>query len=528
MKRFGSVLAISFLIINLMINQIFADGDTFTNFTDVDPDQLIDITSSYQLSDIYYTVKKEAVIDSAVSYAYQINFDVSGNHTIALTGSYYDNTITSMQGCSSSSYNYNTSSHTIDGVVTVEPAVYGSLSHSSQNMFLNFGISVESAASAGETITTNSFQNTTQACSLLGMNEGDSAIDGTTLLEAGYQKKTITYNDGSLNGHTATFYVPGNEEIDLDFDGLVETLADMYASVLNSLRIDYHFEYDIWLWSRSKIMPSYGYIHTKSWLPLMLDPRILNYDKSFTNYRLYLDNLDNTSVDYFTDFVTNSYENSYPFSGTRLRWHGTDNPHWVFRTDYFKDENYISSLDKLVFSDVIDGTNKKDRSNYLSSTVQTTPVTQQLIDYNPSIGLTIGYTIPYNFSGIDEYKFYKYQDTSRLNLFNQLGSFLQGQFNRLKSAIDNISGSGDSDIAIDLENDYDVDLSTDIKQYITDVHDRDSDIDLTLPEFTLPSGDALQLISDIPSRTIGIFTSNNLGYMIFLPFIIAIAARILS
>lgn len=528
MKRFGSVFFISLIIINLMTNQIFADSDTFTNFTDVDPDSLINITSAYSLSDIWYTVKKEAVIDSAVSYAYQINFDVSGNHTIALTGSYYDNTIMAMQGCSSSSYNYNTSSHTIDGVVTVEPAVYGSLTHSSQNMFLNFGIAVESTASAGETITTNSFQNTTQACSLLGMNEGDSAIDGATLLQAGYQQKTITYNDGSLNGHTATFYVPGNEEIDLDFDGLVETLADMYASVLNSLRIDYHYEYDIWLWSRTKVFPEYGYIHSKSWLPLMLDTRLLSENNGFNNYKVYLDNLYNTSVDYYTDFVTNDYDSSYPFSGTTLRWQGTESPHWIFRSDYFKNEGYVDSINKLTFNDVISGQNDKDRSNYLSSNVQYATVTQSIIDANPNLGLTIGYRIPYNFSGIDDYKFYKHQDTSRLNLFNQLGSFLQSQFNRLKTAIDNISGSGDSDIAIDLENDYNVDLSTDIKQYITNVHDRDSDIDLTSPEFTLPDPSALQLISDIPSRTIGIFTSNNLGFMIFLPIIIAIVGKILS
>ena len=65
MKKNLSAIFISLICVSLMFNQVFADSDTFTNFTDEDPDSLINITSSYNLSDIYYTVKKEAVIDSA-------------------------------------------------------------------------------------------------------------------------------------------------------------------------------------------------------------------------------------------------------------------------------------------------------------------------------------------------------------------------------------------------------------------------------------------------------------------------------
>lgn len=510
-----------------MFNQVFADSDTFTNFTDTDPDSLVDITSSYNLSDIYYTVKKEAVIDSAISYAYQMDFGVAGSHTIGLTGTYYDNTITGLQACNSSSYSYSGSSHTIDGYAIVQPAIYGSLNHSSQNMALNIALDVEAYNGASESITTNTFENSTQACSLLGMNTGDGSIDGTVLLEAGYQQKTITYNDGSTYGHTATFYVPGTEDINLDFDGLVETLEDLYASILNNLRVDYHYEYDIWLYSRSKVMPSYGFIHTKSWLPLMLDTRIFGLENGFTDYRLYIDNLENTSASYYTDFVTNSYQNTYQYSGTTLRWSGTDNPHWRFRTDYFKNENFLNNLGKLAFNDIISGSSDKDKSGYLNANIQTQAVTQSILDYNPNLGLTLGYSIPYNFSGIDDYKFYKFQNASRLSLFNQLGSFLQTQFNRLKSSIESISGSGDSDLIVDIENDYDIDYKTNIKNYISNVHNRDADIDLNSPEFTLPDSSALQLISDVPSRTLKIFTDNKLGYMIFLPIIIAIVGKIL-
>lgn len=528
MKKAFTLILTSLIIINLGVSRVFADTDTFTDFTDVDPDQLINITSSYSIYDLWYTLHKNVVIDSAVSYAYQMNFDVQGNHTIAFTGSYYDNSIVSMEGCSSSSYTYNTQSHTIDGIVTVEPAVYGSLSHNSQNMFLNFGISVESTASAGETIATNTFQNSTQACSLLGMNTGDGAIDGTTLLQAGYTQKTITYNDGSLNGHTATFYVPGNEDISFSTDLLDDLINAIYVEVLNSLRIDYHYEYDLWLNTRNKPMPEYGYIYATTWLPLMLDSRILNYYNGFNDYMLSVQDLDHTSANYNNSFYSNAVNGSYNQNYTSLYWSGTDSPHWTFSSNRFRDEFYMSQSGSLVFNDVISGSSDKWLNAQLSSNPLSYTVDSSIISAQPSYNLVSGYTIPIGFRGLT-FAVYKLQDTSRLNLFNQLGSFLQNQFNRLVNSIGNISGDGSgSDIAQDIQNEYNIDIDTDINNNISNLIDRDQDIDLTLPEFNLPSSESLQLISDIPQQTINIFTRNNLGYMIFLPFIVAIVGKVLK
>ena len=543
MKKAISILLTSLLVINFGVSRVFADGDTFVDFTDLDANDLIDITSDYASNELLFGIERKLVIDSAVSYMLQQQFDVAGTHTIAFTGSYYDNTITAMQSCNSSSYHYQTGTHQVDGAVTVEPAIYGSLSHNSQNLLLNFGVDVSTAVQASETVTTSGFDNTTQACALLGMESGDGAIDGTILLEQGYEKRTITYNDGTLAGHTATFYVPGSESINFSTSDLEAMVEDIYSQVLNNITFDYHYQYDFYLTGSPNIkhsVPEYGYLVSEVYLPLMFGwLSWLGSDSTtwYDNYKVYSDqnNSDHTWYEFNQSFRSNLTDNTYKSNYSKFYWSGTDNPHWYFRSKQFRDIGQLSNGQGGSNSNAGIG-NQSDYnslnqgytfgSQYFGLSEMYYSVTSNDLVNHPE--LTAGANLPVGI-GFSDIKYYKIQDTSRLNLFNQLGSFLQTQFNRMVSAIGEISGGGSGqDIAQDIENEYNIDVDLDINNSISNLVDKDSNIDLTAPEFTLPSGDSLSLLSDIPSDVIGIFTRNGLGFMIFLPLIIAIVGKVLK
>lgn len=111
---------------------------------------------------------------------------------------------------------------------------------------------------------------------------------------------------------------------------------------------------------------------------------------------------------------------------------------------------------------------------------------------------------------------------------NSLIKFLTTQFNRVVNAIKNIRNNSEGDqIVYDIENKYDIDAETDIDNYIQNVFDAKDDIDLTLPEFNLPSGVNLNIFSDLPLETLKLFIDNDLGVFIFLPLIIAFLGLIL-
>lgn len=542
MKKAISIFLTSLLIINFGVSRVFADGDTFTDFTDLEADDLIDITSQYSGSELLFNIERKLIIDSAVSYMLQQNFDVAGNHTIAFTGSYYDNTITAMQSCNSSSYHYQTGTHQVDGAVTVEPAIYGSLSHNSQNLLLNFGVDVSTAVQASETVTTSGFDNTTQACALLGMESGDGAIDGTILLEQGYEKRTITYNDGTMAGHTATFYVPGSESINFSTSDLEAMVEDIYSQVLNNITFDYHFQYDLYLTGSPNIqhsIPEYGQLQSHAFLPLFIGWTSWLGSESQAWYdanKIYPDqnSSDHVKSTFNQSFISNLTDNKYLTNYSNFYWYGTDNPHWYFRSKQYRDVGQLSNGQGGANSNV--GITDQGQYNSINqgwsygSSIITSDMfyTVQSSDLTNHPELTAGAQLPVG-TGFYNIKYYKVQDTSRLSLFNQLGSFLQTQFNRMVNAIGEISGGGSGqDIAQDIENEYNIDVDLDINNSISNLVDKDSDIDLTTPEFTLPSGDSLSLLSDIPSDVIGIFTRNGLGFMIFLPLIIAIVGKVLK
>lgn len=537
MKNLVKILTV-LLIVNISAVRVFADGDdTFTPFTDVDPDTLVDITNQYSLSDIYFNVSKEIVIDAASSYALQQQYNVLGSHTISFTGSYYDNSIVGINACSSSGYSYNTSVSNSVNVVEIEPGIYGTMTtpgqYGNNGLAINFGLSYDYQTLSSSQIQGTSFENSTQACKLVGMETGDGAIDGTTLLQAGYEKRTITYNDGTSAGHTATFYVPGSESINISNSDLDDLIDAIYSDFLNGITIDYHYEYELSASSHRKIMPSYGFISSGVWLPLIFEQYFLSYSDGMNDYRLSFIGNDHADVNYNYSFLNGvNLDNIYQYNYTQLYWSDTTNPHWIFKTDSFRDVDaltYVSNgsvhqdNDPLIFNDI--SYNGQDNYRFtFSESTGTINVNSTQVTANPDY-LTAGYKLPYGPRFTNDYKFYKVSDSGRLGLFNQLGNFLQNQFNRISNLIGNIDGSGDT--VNDIENTYNIDLDTDLNNYISNFITRKNAIDLTQPEYNLPSGNNVNQLSDIPAETIKIFTDNGVGVLIFAPLILGILRLIL-
>lgn len=149
--------------------------------------------------------------------------------------------------------------------------------------------------------------------------------------------------------------------------------------------------------------------------------------------------------------------------------------------------------------------------------------------YNDYLGIwvnAIGFNI---FNNNWDYQDLNYQGSDDNNVMIK---FLTKQFNRVVDAINNIkidvtNQPGDTSITNDIENKYDIDTDLEINNYIDDLIDADNDINLQAPEFNLPDLQSLQMLSEIPARTIKIFTDNNLGFMIYLPIIILILGLVL-
>lgn len=522
MKKFLSALLTVLVVLNFGIVEVFADEETdpFTPFTDVDPDNLVDISSNYSIGDFKFHIVKSIVIDSAENTETQLKYDILGNQSISFTGSYYDNTIMGLNSCSSSSYQQ-TYQH-VDDVenVTIHPYIVGGVDI--LGLSLNYGIEVNDENFGDVTTTSNTVTNTTEACKIIGYEQNDSALDGQKLLSMGYEKKTVTsYYDG--HEYTATFYVPGSESLNLHSSDLQTFIENMVASVMSSLIVDYHYEYDLSIYTSGKAMPSYGKISTSLWIPYFLDAGFYgNTANAFTKYRL--DWIYGNSVQFNGNgsFYNHVTDGIYDMNYSDFVWSGTTDPHYKFASPEIRwvSQNAVNgSISSSPFlSDLFSSSASSFNTTYSYQTV-----TESMVSNNNV--LTAGNKIGYR--GADSFKAYKLQDAGRLSLFNQLGSFLNDKFNQLKSAITGIDPSGSIDITQDIENNYNIDTDIEINNYLDNMTDRDNDIDLTLPEFNLPDKNAFNLLSDIPMRTIKIFTDNNLGYMIYAPLILAVICLIL-
>lgn len=524
---------------NATYQAIFDETQTiWSDWTDEDDEEYLeDITSSIDLTKIYWSRYITRVIDFIEVYGsqYQINSGINGSNlsNISFLGSYYDNTITGLNGCNSTSYNYQTSSSTQVDVLTIEPAIYGSFDSPTvgqDGIVFNFGIDVNAGTSSNVTTTTSGFSNETQACRLIGMNTGDGSVDGTTLLSLGYEKKTITYNDGSANGHTATVYVPGDEEFEFaaDLSFLDDLFEQLYINVTTSMVVHAHDEYTIELNSEEGyLLPEYGYVYSTAYIGVMFanvqGSTSSSYPFDYINNKFYVLPNDYTNATINTSFSHIISDNTYDWNTTKLYWSGTRNPSWTFKTDEI-DLSDVPFANIYKTNDVL--YNVWDTFGWELGIGDTYTVQSGDLQYDQY--LTAGTLLPLN---IDQIKFYQFKNNSLLNRFNQLGSFLNKWFRRVESAIKSVSGSSESnDIINNISEEYNVDVDLNLNGLLTNVDTWKNEIDLTDPEFIISDNDltGIQSLAGSFERIYNdIYFDNGLGILVFVPLLLLVLRLIL-
>lgn len=496
-----------------------------------DYEYLDDITENIDLSKIYWNISVKKIIDHIQIYTTQLDvqssFNGSNINRVLFTGSYYDNTITALQGCNSSAYTIDTDSHTLDTMVYVQPAVYGSLDMNygqpGEDLVFNFGLDIESGLSGNETFTTTHMENRTEACRLIGMNSGDGSIDGSILLAAGYQKKTLSYNDGSLNGHTATFYVPGDEEFSFaaDLSFLDDLLENLYINFVNNGKIVWHREWDISIHgSDGYLMPEFGSAVSKTFIGNLLQwVDFPNLDKKY-NYST----LDNTYIKYNYEFDNRLTNNTYGYNYCNFYWQGTRNPHWYIIESMTTSDFAVNNFS---FQELY-GNGNYSRNEYLGLSYDLGNTYTISSSVATSTGLTQGALM---YVGFDSVKFYQLKNNSLINRFNQLGQFLYTQLTRIYNAIGNISGGNESnEIINNVVNDYDIDVENNFNGLLTNVENKKQQIDLTLPEYNVPSSDleGIQALAG-PFKQFyqEVYIDNGLGIIVLIPVLLLVLRLIL-
>ena len=505
---------------------------SWTDWTDEDDQEYLE-AAQVDFSKLYWSTNFQRVIDFIQIYSdqFQVNESFNGDTHVSILGTYYDNTITGLTGCNSSSYNYTTSSSSTTNVVTIQPAIYGSFDSNIGNeegIIFDFGISLNGGSTTQVTTSANGFSNTTEACRLIGMNDGDSSIDGTTLLAAGYTKKTVTYNDGSNNGHTATFYVPGDEEIDLSMDmSFLEDLLDaLVINVVNQTRIYQHDEFILRFHGKDGyLLPEYGHIHSDAFIGTLFSHLDLNSSNPFTyktGQKFYSVYQEDTYVSFNPIFSYHSTNNIYDRNYVDLYWQNTRNPIWVFKTDPVQGSTIGSGSNETLRPYYY---YSNDYGGYISSTAEAYTVQSSDVLLNSS--LEVGKVM---YVGLKSVDLYNYKNNSILNRFNQLGSFLNSWFNRIYQSIGNITGGNESnEIINNVVNDYDISVETDFNGLLQNVQNKREDIDLTLPEFNIPSSDlnGVQSLAQPLSDVFDIYIDNGLGIMVFIPVLLLVLRLIL-
>lgn len=501
---------------------------SWINWTDEDDQEYLeDITLSVDLNKIYWRTSIYRIIESVNIFGTQIEastYTPTALQHVAFLGSYFDNTITGVTGCNSSSYNYSTSSSTQVNVTTITPAIYGQFDsniNSDEGLLFDFGIKLNAGSSSQVSATTSGFVNTTEACRLIGMNDGDGSIDGTTLLAAGYEKKTITYNDGSTNGHTATFYVPGDEEFSFaaDLSFLEDLLDNLLLDIRNYGEIYYYEEYILSLHGKDGyLLSEYGSAESRAFIGFILNQGYFgNITKTFN-----LLPSDNTYAHINNTFNYNVYgSTTYSQNITYLYWQGTRNPVWKFKTGLTRTDFTPKTVSFNFYEPLVN-----DSYGYQVGIGSSYTVTSSDVALYPN--LTEGYLIYTNLNGMN---FYQYKNSALLNRFNQLGSFLNNWFSRIYQSIGNITGGNESnEIINNIVNDYDISVETDFNGLLQNVENYREDIDLSLPEFNLPSSDVSGIQSlagsfkDIYEE---VYINNGLGILVFVPLLLLVLRLIL-
>lgn len=524
---------------NITYQAIFEETETiWSDWTDEDDEEYLeDITSSIDLTKIYWSRYITRVIDFIEVYGsqYQVNSGINGSNlsNISFLGSYYDNTITGLNGCNSTSYNYTSSTSNNVDVLTIEPAIYGTFDSPTvgqDGIVFNFGIDINGGASSNVTTSTSGFSNETQACRLIGMNTGDGSVDGTTLLSLGYEKKTITYNDGSANGHTATVYVPGDEEFEFaaDLSFLDDLFEQLYINVTTSMVVHAHDEYMIELNAEEGyLLPEYGYVYSEAYIGVLFSnvqgSTSSSYPFDYINNKFYVlpNNYTNATIN--TSFSHMISDNTYDWNTTKLYWSGTRNPSWKFKTDEL-DLSDVPFANIYKTNDVL--YNVWDTFGWELGIGDMYTVQSGDLQYDQY--LTVGTLLPLN---VDQIKFYQFKNNSLLNRFNQLGSFLNKWFRRVESVIKSVSGSNESnDIINNIAEEYNVDVDLDLNGLLTNIQTYKTDIELNDPDYNIPASDltGVQHIADSFKNIYeDVYFDNGIGLLILVPFLILVLRLIL-
>lgn len=532
MKKILCTVLISLLIPFVSVQRIFAeDENSDLPFTDVVIDQLVDVSSSVSNSWFKIITKSQYVTDSILVNTVQGDYALLRPYTnhVYFTGSYYDNSIVGLTACNSSSYHYSTGTQTVDSTINIEPGLYGSFNApsagSGDGIIYNFGISVNAGNSGTTSTTTSGFDNTTEACRLIGMDQGDGSVDGTTLIELGYEKMDIHYNDGSSRGHNATVYVPGNEDISFEFDQaeLINFIDNLVVNFIQNAIYVYHKDYSMYLEAMpGYYVPEYGDLRSRSFIAQIFS-KSTDLDDLEVNYTFDPEmSSSGVTVTYRDEFSYNTFTNQevgqYYANSTRFTWQGTDSPMWYFKG---KTKTVAYDLQDPDLGDYLDDNYEiLQFSNILTQSWGT--VSSNNISENSNLTLGVSYGWGPTFY---QYHFYKLQDSGRLGLFNQLGTFLNNWFNRIKGSIDSISGN--EDVVQQIENDYNIDFDTSINNYIQNIQNTSQQIDLTAPSVNLPNDNPLPQMAPIVSETIKVFTDNDLWLLIFVPILMGILGLIL-
>lgn len=519
--------------------------DDFTPFTDEsDIKTLSDITSSFNGQKIYFNINRRLVIDQIVNQLTGMNVDVGPNGGVTFSGTYSSGEIMALTACNSSGFSQtNTSTAPVENV-TIEPYISGSLNLGVGDISLgslNYGIRVVDQNLGATNTTSSEITNTTQACKLMGWNDDEVTIDPSMMTQFGYHSETV-YST-VYPGNKATVFIPDDQEFSFTSTDLDNMLDSLSATFSNTNTVIYHYEYDVSMSFEDNITPTHGYIK----MPLSL-ATFLNYTDFGSDYYLQAINRRYQIIEGSDEIsaaasmslsIRNAYNNqpTYDYNNITFAWQNNLNPSWHFMTDQISSDvvtllttsgSTVSGIDNIF------NNNNMKFSNYYYHTVSLGnsgsasyyKITSSDVGVNNR--LTVDTWLP--ISGNTEYKFYEIKDNSILNRFNQLGQFLNGWFNRIYNSVSNITGGSESnDITNNIINDNDVNIDVDMQHIINNVNDKDDDIDLTSPDFTIDSNN-LQNISSLSvlgTETVKAFSDNGLGIIIILPIIIMVVGLIL-
>lgn len=500
----------------------------------------INITDQFTNSEFSFQIIKRLVIDNLEWESDQGVFRSNSDREFHFAGYYYDNSIYGITACNST-----TTSHTSSSIQQVSSdTIFVNLDYTGEfNVIPDtyFGLSLGNEAGLVSQMsgvsTSSTFQNTSEACQIMGTNPGDSTLDGSMLYDLGY---TAIGLESDIEGVEATIFVPGQEALSFSSSDLGMIFEGVKQIMTNVYHYTYHYEYDVYLFgSYNSRLPEFGKLETKlSMYQLLNYGNWIDYSNSdfkdfmYERYTVLPGSSGVDSIGQFRYWITNIEGDDY-YNGnyTNLYWSGTDMPEWHFKTQEYRGN--FSNRSEYVGSFNVGGMFYSDVStNHINNYYLDTLENDSSIVITPAMAANnINFTAGVNmFVNAFKFTFYKENNNSLLNRFNQLGSFLNGWFNRIYNSISNITGGSESnDITQNITNDYNIDVDTDINNVITNIQDRDGDINLQSPDFQISNNDitGLQLLSDIPSETIKVFTDNHIAILIFIPIIFGILRLIL-